>query len=849
MKTIIRTITALAFLAGFAGCGKEDTGSPDRNPVDGTLVTLTADQESTETKAVISSENSKAINWTKDDAITVIDGAGSNVRFALVEGAGTNSGKFQGEVTKPAGSYTALYPYQKDVTASEGALKGVMLKSEQKAVAGSFDPEAALMMGVTETGSTSLNFKNIVGFVKVTPTIPCARITLLSNDASDKLAGTADVTMTDSEPKAAVTANASSSVSISGGIEAGKTYYIAIFPESLSSGFKLVFTDSEGKDSYKSTTKTLEIKRNLVTNLGNVEGTADEYPYVTFSAAGEQTFKMTLADGLSGIEYSVGDADWANVVSDAEVKFGDALGTLRLRGKSQCGTAAYKEGTALILFSQISFSDGNVPVKCTGDIRTLIDWENYGTTSTKDARFRSLFKDCSSLATAPALPATELADNCYLSMFEGCSALTSAPELPATQLAKNSYFKMFSGCTSLKATPALPATELADYCYAYMFMGCTALTEAADLPASHLPPNSYLAMFHKCSSLTIMPQISAISADGFALSNMFNACSSLSDVTDLKVESFSGTNNCQWMFYGCVNMTEAPALPAKSVTEYCYVAMFSGCKKLKKAPELPAETIGKQSYQSMFQYCESLESAPDVLPALKVSEQSYESMFKNCSKLTKAPKISATELGVGCFQNMFSDCTSLSEAPQLPATTLAAKCYLLMFSGCSSLITPPALPATTLAANCYNGMFKDCTSLPRTPALPAKTLSDDCYNQMFGGCTSLTGIPELPATTLARYCYQYMFASCTGLTKAVIPETPVAAGCYSYMFQNCSNLSDVTVKVKSYDTGLRPAPFGEKWLDGVASQGTIHIRSSLTKQMRKCLYYPSGWTLLEDVND
>lgn len=799
MKTIIRAIIVLAVLSGFAGCTKESVESPDKNPTGNTPVTLTANQENAETKAAISSDDSKVINWTKGDAITVIDGAGKNVEFTLTEGEGKSSGKFKGEVSQTADSYTALYPYQKDVTVSEKTLKGVFLKSEQKAVSGSFDPESALMMAESKDGS--LSFKNIVGFVKVTPTVSCSKITLVSNDTDDKLAGSADVTMTDSEPKAAVTANASSSVSIAGDIEAGKTYYIAIFPESLSEGFKLVFTDSEGKDSYKSTTKTLEIKRNLVTNLGSVEGAADEYPYVTFSAAGEQTFKMTLADGLSGIEYSVGDADWASVVSDAEVKFGGDLGTLRLRGKSQCGTAAYKEGTALILFSQISFSDGNVPVKCTGDIRTLIDWENYGTTSTKDARFRSLFKDCSSLATAPALPATELADNCYLSMFEGCSALTSAPELPATQLAKNSYCKMFSGCTSLKATPALPATELADYCYAYMFMGCTALTEAADLPASHLPSNSYYAMFYKCSSLTMMPQISAISADGYALSNMFNECSSLSNVTDLMVESFSGTNNCQWMFSRCVNMTEAPVLPAKSVTEYCYAAMFSGCKKLKTAPKLPAETIGKQSYQSMFQYCESLESAPDELPALKVSEQSYESMFKNCSKLTKSPKIMATELGVGCFQNMFSGCTSLSEAPQLPATTLAAKCYLLMFSGCSSLITPPALPATALAANCYNGMFKDCTSLSQTPDLPAKTLSDECYNQMFRGCTSLTEIPELPATTLAKYCYQYMFASCTGLTKVVIPETSVAAGCYSYMFQNCSNLSDVTVKVKSYDTG------------------------------------------------
>ena len=841
MKTIIRTIIVLAVLSGFAGCTKESVESPDKNPTGNTPVTLTANQENAETKAAISSDDSKVINWTKGDAITVIDGAGKNVEFTLTEGEGKSSGKFKGEVSQTADSYTALYPYQKDVTASEKTLKGVFLKSEQKAVAGSFDPESALMMAESKDGS--LSFKNIVGFVKVTPTVSCSKITLVSNDTDDKLAGFADVTMTDSEPKVAVTADASNCVSISGDIEAGKTYYIAIFPESLSEGFKLVFTDSEGKDSYKSTTKTLEIKRNLVTNLGSVEGAADEYPYVTFSAAGEQTFKMTLADGISGIEYSVGDADWASVVSDAEVKFGGELGTLRLRGKSQCGTAAYKEGTTQILFSQISFSDGNVPVKCTGDIRTLVDWENYGTTSTKDARFFKLFLNCTSLATAPKLPATELADKCYAFMFSGCKALTAAPELPATKLSDNCYSNMFSGCTALTAAPELPATELAGHCYSSMFSTCTALTNVPALPAERVPESAYFSMFSNCSALEKMPEIFAVSAEDSALYGMFSDCASLSIVTDLKVESFSGKNNCLSMFARCA-LTEAPALPATKVTEGCYRMMFSGCKKLKNAPQLPAGTIDKQSYQGMFQYCEGMESAPDVLPALKVNEQSYESMFKNCSKLTKAPKIMATELGVGCFQNMFSDCTSLSEAPQLPATTLAANCYLLMFSGCSSLITPPALPATTLAANCYKSMFKDCTALSAAPVLPATTLSPDCYNIMFGGCVSLTEIPELPAKTLENSCYMYMFQGCTGLTKVVLPEATVASYCYGYMFQNCSNLAEVTIKVDNYDGS---SSFSN-WLDGAASQGTIHIRPGLNFQSKRWLL-PSGWTVLEDVVD
>jgi hypothetical protein len=34
---------------------------------------------------------------------------------------------------------------------------------------------------------------------------------------------------------------------------------------------------------------------------------------------------------------------------------------------------------------------------------------------------------------------------------------------------------MFYGCTSLTTAPALPATTLANYCYYYMFYGCTSL--------------------------------------------------------------------------------------------------------------------------------------------------------------------------------------------------------------------------------------------------------------------------------------------------------------------------------------------------------------------------------------
>ena len=83
-----------------------------------------------------------------------------------------------------------------------------------------------------------------------------------------------------------------------------------------------------------------------------------------------------------------------------------------------------------------------------------------------------MFRGCTSLTTAPALPAATLADYCYGGMFQGCTSLTSAPALPATTLVENCYTYMFYGCTALTTVPALPATTLVGMCYFGIFQNC-----------------------------------------------------------------------------------------------------------------------------------------------------------------------------------------------------------------------------------------------------------------------------------------------------------------------------------------------------------------------------------------
>ena len=283
-----------------------------------------------------------------------------------------------------------------------------------------------------------------------------------------------------------------------GGI--GTTYTALVAPGSVEG--KLYFSADESTETPlvvktgtleagKSYTYNLIVGKNKVT-IGNVTvaewgtdkidgGKAEFTPYVTFTADAAQTFKMTTSGNyaIDKLEYSLDGNEWTAVEKDKEVEFGGEKGSLFLRGTNINGTASnFSE------YSTITFTDKNVEVACTGDIRTLLDWRNYSTVNTQNARFCSLFNDCAVLTSAPELPATALADDCYSSMFGGCTSLTATPELPAKKLAYYCYNGMFNGCTSLTSAPELPATTLAEGCYSSMFADCTKLSTVTMLAPS-----------------------------------------------------------------------------------------------------------------------------------------------------------------------------------------------------------------------------------------------------------------------------------------------------------------------------------------------------------------------------
>ena len=156
-------------------------------------------------------------------------------------------------------------------------------------------------------------------------------------------------------------------------------------------------------------------------------------PYVTFTAAEAQTFKMTTEGkyAISWLEYSLDGNEWTAVEKDKKVEFGGTKGSLHLRGRNLNGTASSSNN-----YSTTTSTNPDVKVACTGDIRTLLNCASYKTVETKDAKFCNLFYDCTQLTSAPELPATQLASYCYNQMFRDCTNLTSV-----TMLASKDYFK------------------------------------------------------------------------------------------------------------------------------------------------------------------------------------------------------------------------------------------------------------------------------------------------------------------------------------------------------------------------------------------------------------------------
>lgn len=305
----------------------------------------TASVDGTETKAVL---DGKYTNWENNDAILLYDGAAAAKYVTALEepAAHADFALAENETALNGNKVIAVYPewadgYKSSVADIENkTLSKAYLASNQNAKVGSYDPNTAIAMAYAE--DSHLEFKNATALLKFTVANEDVQNVTIYTIGGEKLTGEWALDYNGGEPKATPAEGDASAgwVELSAGegvFEVGTEYYIAVYPQTLAGGFGLEFgfKDVAGKHLVKKYESSVEFKRNVILDLGNLEFTGtiepeepEEVVVDYWAVVGSMTdnwaseIKMTL-DGdwyvAEGIELTAtdqfkfranGDANW-----------------------------------------------------------------------------------------------------------------------------------------------------------------------------------------------------------------------------------------------------------------------------------------------------------------------------------------------------------------------------------------------------------------------------------------------------------------------------------------------------------------------------------------------------------
>ncbi len=322
-----------------------------------------------------------------------------------------------------------------------------------------------------------------------------------------------------------------------------------------------------------------------------------------------------------------------------------------------------------------------------GNINTLLDYQDpYGLTLPQGA-FNSIFENNTKLTSASDITFTPSVDGslstyCYLYLFKNCTNLTTVPKsIPAKKQGQDSCNGMFQ-YTAITTAPALPATILANSCYYSLFEGCTSLVNPPALPATEMKPNCYRALFARCTSLVNAPELPATTLADGCYRSLFEGCDKIVNAPELPATTLA-TDCYIYLFKSCTSLVNAPALPATTLAANCYKALFASCTSLVNAPELPATNLANNCYQDTFKECTSLVNAPE-LPATTLEVECYRALFYGCTSLVNPPELPATTLAANCYIDLFRDCSKLNNITVYANDISATNCTTNWLSGVAS---------------------------------------------------------------------------------------------------------------------------------------------------------------------
>lgn len=188
--------------------------------------------------------------------------------------------------------YYAVYPSSAAESAeySASVVSGVLLKRDQNAVAGSYDPSAHIAFAQSST--SKLYFMNAVSLLAFTVEGEgVSEVRIYANAESEYMTGIFSYDY--SSNSASLTSEQSAYVSVKGDFENGNTYYAAVLPGTFSKGFSVELYKDGVAGKKKSSSSSFVLNRSSIVDLG---------PLKYEAAVTEKSTSHTFASPDFGLE-------------------------------------------------------------------------------------------------------------------------------------------------------------------------------------------------------------------------------------------------------------------------------------------------------------------------------------------------------------------------------------------------------------------------------------------------------------------------------------------------------------------------------------------------------------------
>ena len=691
------------------------------------------------------------VRWDAGDHISIFNKTTYNREYAFQGETGDNSGSFK---KVPNDDFFtgndldyiyAVYPYQESTKISDDGELTFILPAEQSYRENSFGLGANTMISVTE--DNELHFKNLCGYFAIKlygDNVSVKSISIKGNN-NELLAGKATVVaqtdaaptlqMDPAEATKELTLTCATPVTLGTSAETATTFWFVIPPTTFANGFTLTVTDRNNGSFVKTTSGSLEIKRNILKKSAALEVVPGGLPIGNIVFADDKVKAKLL---------SAFDIDGNGEISFFEAASVNDLGDLFYAKSSEDKITSFDElkyFTGLLEIGNAAFYNNDL-------LTSIIIPETVQHIGS------NAFGKCSSLSSI-VLPESviSIGDNA----FYNCKALTSIV-IPKNVISIGP--RVLSRCTSLLSIVVDSKNQYYDSrndCHALIETSTNALIAASQ---NTLIPDSVSSIaefafygFDTYSRIDVPSGVTTIGRYAFS-QNKLTSILLPDGITAIEEGTFSHCNNLSE-----ITLPSHLQRIGDQAFAYCYsLSTISIPQSLS--------SVGSEA----FYFCKSLKDISIPAGVSSIMDRT----FDNCSSLSFVSLPNSIRTIGSCA---FRDCRfeSLSLPEQVSSIGEFA------FAGClnlQSINIPDSLSIID------NSTFESCAKL-KSISIPESISSIRDY--AFSGCYSLESV-EIPngVDSLGQYCFQG-----APFTTITLPQSIKSIG--YYVFNVCENLSSIVI--------------------------------------------------------